>query len=62
MTENGVQVRTGVHGGIPNAEQFSLLFELSRSFNAFIDLDELLPSGGVQERRQIPMSTLRAYP
>ena len=42
MTENGVQVQTGVQGGIPNAEQFSLLFELSRSFNAFIDLEELL--------------------
>lgn len=50
MTANGVQVQIGIQGGIPNAEQFSLLFELSRSFNAFIDLDELLPHVATQTR------------
>lgn len=42
MAESSVQVRNGVQGGTPNAEQFSLLFELSRAFNSLINLDSTL--------------------
>jgi Nif-specific regulatory protein len=50
MAESSAQGRNGVHGGAPSAEQFSLLFELSRSFNSLIDLDELLPYVAAQTR------------
>lgn len=50
MTESSVQIRTGVLRGTPSAEQFSLLFDLSRSFNSLIDLDELLPYIATQTR------------
>jgi signal transduction protein with GAF and PtsI domain len=50
MTESRGQVCSGVHGREPSADKFSLLFELSRSFNSLIDLDELLPYIAAQTR------------
>ncbi len=50
MTESSMQAQSGVHGGTPNAAQFSLLFDLSRSFSALIELDDLLPAVAAKTR------------
>ena len=50
MVESWVKGGEGVQGGAPSAEQFSLLFELSRSFNSLIEPDELLPYVAAQTR------------
>lgn len=50
MTESRGQICSGVHRREPSADKFSVLFELSRSFNSLIDLDELLPHVAAQTR------------
>jgi Nif-specific regulatory protein len=50
MIESRGQICSRVHRREPSADKFSLLFELSRSFNSLIDLDELLPYIAAQTR------------
>lgn len=50
MIESREQAWNGVRNEKPSMDKFSLLFELSRSFNSLIDLDELLPYIAAQTR------------
>src|SRR5215475_12601003 len=49
MIEDGENIDGKIHTA-PRAEQFALLFELSRAFSSLIELDELLPYVALQTR------------
>src|SRR5262245_46427166 len=49
MIEDGENIDGKIHAA-PRAEQFSLLYELSRAFSSLIELDELLPYVAAQTR------------